>query len=487
MDLSALIPPDVTPHGLDPAARVVVTGLTADSRRVEPGFVFAALKGVAADGRDFIPQAIANGAVAVLCAPPAVEAGAPVLLAEDPRLALAHMAGRFFPGQPATIAAITGTNGKSSTVEFLRQIWAAEGRSAAALGTLGVRVGDETWPLQHTTPDPVSVHAALDRLARENVACVALEASSHGLVQRRLDAVRITSVGFTNLSQDHLDYHPTVEAYLAAKMRLFGELAPEGAPAVVNVDGEAGRAVAETCRTRKLELRTVGWRGDFVKIREIIPRAAGQRLDLVVDGTPVTVTLPLAGEFQALNAVHALAMALVDGVQRDAALEALAQLEGVAGRLQVAGRTPEGAPVFVDYAHTPDGLDKLLRAVRPHTEGKIIVVFGCGGDRDPSKRAPMGQAAAKLADEAILTDDNPRTEDPAAIRAQAKAGCPNATEIADRAAAIAEGAARLRKGDALVIAGKGHETGQIFADRTEPFDDVEVARGALAALERAAS
>lgn len=466
-------------------ADVEIAGLAADSRAVGQGFLFAALKGVAADGRAFVPQAIAAGAAAVLAESPIEGLDVPVIVDADARRRLAEMAARFWPRQPETIVAVTGTNGKSSTVDFVRQIWAAHGIKGASLGTLGVTTPDGYRPLKHTTPDPIAVHQALDAVAGEGVTHLALEASSHGLVQRRLDAVNMSVFGFTNLSQDHLDYHPDFEDYFNAKMRLFRELAPKGAPAIVNPDGDWGARVVKVAEEAGLDVRTFGWSGTHLKLVELWPRAAGQRLDILYEGEELRLEAPLVGEFQALNVLGAIALAIATGVPAEAAFEAAGKLAGVPGRMQLAGAAPNGAPVFVDFAHTPDGLDKLLRALRPHTKGRIVIIFGAGGDRDPTKRTPMGAMAAKLADMAIVTDDNPRSEDPAPIRAKILEGCPDATEIGDRAEAIRAGVRLLQPGDALVIAGKGHETGQIVGDRVIPFDDVACARTAIAELERA--
>ncbi len=472
-------------EGLSEAARdLEITGLTADSRRVRPGFVFAALKGVNVDGARFAPAAVAAGAAAVLMDEHGAAPGDVAVIRDaNPRRRLAEMAARFSPRQPEVIAAVTGTNGKSSTVEFLRQIWAMAGHEAACLGTLGVtRAGGVTADLGHTTPDPVAVHETLDGLAQDGVTHLALEASSHGLAQYRLDAVRFMVVGFLNLTQDHLDYHASFDDYFAAKLRLFTELASDGASAIVNTDSDYGVTVADRCAARGLSVTRVGWRGPDVRLRELMPRSAGQRLELVINGREASVEAPLVGEFQALNVMAAAGMALATGVSQAVVLDAIAKLRGVRGRMELAGLGPGGAPVFVDYAHTPDGLEKLLKALRPHTQAKLSVVFGCGGDRDPTKRAPMGAVAARLADHVIVTDDNPRSEDPAAIRAAVLSAAPEAREIGDRAEAIAAGIAGLEAGDALVIAGKGHETGQIVGDRVIAFDDVLVARDALDAV-----
>ncbi len=465
----------------DADGAVEICGLTADSREVKPGFLFAALPGVNMDGRSFIPGAIEKGASAILAPMGTPDTGLPMVLSENPRHDLALMAARFFEGQPETIVAVTGTNGKSSTVEFLRQIWAFAGRKAACLGTLGVTTDDGLRPLHHTTPDPVSLHRAIQKLSQDGINALALEASSHGLVQNRLDGVAITHTGFTNLSQDHFDYHDGFENYFAAKARLFSELARAGSPAAIMVDGPWGRRMAELARDHGLAVMSVGWEGEDVRLQELHPLAKSQTLTLDIHGQLHGVELPLAGEFQALNAVLALALALQSGVPEKIALQALKSLHGVRGRMEAVGSTDAGAPVFVDFAHTPDGLDKLLRALRPHTMGAIHLVFGCGGDRDPLKRPKMGKIAAQLADHVIVTDDNPRHEDAASIRAAVMATCDEATEIADREEAIITAIGALKAGDALVIAGKGHESGQIVGDECIPFDDAQVARTALGA------
>lgn len=474
MMLSQLIAPQKL-SGSD----VDITSLTADSRAVREGSLFAALPGTNADGRDYIESALENGASAVLSLPGLTTMPVPYVTADNPRLVYSQIAAQLHAGQPETMVAMTGTNGKSSTIEFLRQIWDYAGKSAACFGTLGVTTNDGTMPLKHTTPDAVALHQTLQGLAQSGITHVGMEASSHGLQQYRLDGVKLAAVGFTNLTQDHFDYHDTMEAYFTAKSRLFIELSPKGIPAVINVDGEYGRQTADLAAASGLDVMRVGWAGDDIRIAELSPRASSQNLELVWDGKRVKVELPLAGEFQVLNAVSALGLAVKTGVSQDIALAALEKLVGVAGRMEMAGRTPDGAPVFVDFAHTPDGLEKLLRGVRPHTMGRIIVVFGCGGDRDPDKRPKMGKIADKLADNVIVTDDNPRTEVPADIRNAVLMGCPNATEIGDRAEAIAHGISLLAHNDCLVIVGKGHEQGQIVGDKIIPFSDVEVARGLL--------
>lgn len=464
--------------GLESSA--TVTGLTCDSRQVEPGFIFAALPGTALDGRDFIPQAKEKGAVAILSTTDADSAGLPLIGSDDPRLAYARLSRKLYPDQPETVVAVTGTNGKSSTVEFLRQIWMHAGRKAACFGTLGVRTADGLAPMSHTTPDALALHKTLSDLHGHGLTHAAMEASSHGLDQRRMDKVRLAAAAFTNLTQDHYDYHETPEAYYQAKARLFTELVPSGGPIVVMVDDEAGRRLCHTCETMGFDVLSVGWSGRDIRIAEIMPRSASQCLTLIIHEERVTVELPLAAEFQALNAVVALGLALVTDVPKDVAIEALTQLSGVAGRLELAGLSSNSAPIFVDFAHTEDGLKKLLQSVRPHVEGRLHVVFGCGGDRDPDKRSKMGAVACRYADDVIVTDDNPRSEVPSAIRAKVLEGCPNATEIGDRGEAIAEGIRRLKAGDCLVVAGKGHEQGQIVGDTIIPFNDVTVVQELLA-------
>ena len=458
-----------------------VMGLTCDSREVEAGYVFAALPGTVTDGRKYIESALENGASAVVSIGD-MELPVPYISSEEPRLAYAQMAAKLYTGQPNTLVAMTGTNGKSSTVEFLRQIWAHAGEKAACFGTLGVQSPKGYRPLSHTTPDAVALHKTLSELTGEGVTHAAMEASSHGLDQYRLDAVKISAAGFTNLTQDHFDYHTDAEDYFLAKARLFTELTPADAPVVINTNDEYGQRLVKMCEERGQDVMQVGWSGQDIRIDEVMPRAASQIVTLVVKRERHKIELPLAGEFQVLNAVSALGLALVTGVRLDTALGALERLEGVAGRMERAGQTKDGAPIFVDFAHTEDGLDKLLRSVRPHTMGNVIVAFGCGGDRDPDKRPKMGRVAAKLADDVIVTDDNPRTEDAASIRKAVLTGCPDATEVGDRAAAIREGIKRLGRQDCLVIAGKGHEQGQIVGTEVIPFSDVQQVHLALKEL-----
>ena len=458
-----------------------VVGLTCDSREVKPGFVFAALPGTVTDGRKFIESALEKGASAIVSTGD-MDLPVPYLASAEPRVAYAQMAAKLYAGQPKTLVAMTGTNGKSSTVEFLRQIWAYAGKQAACFGTLGVQAPKGYRPLTHTTPDAVALHKTLSELSSEGVTHAAMEASSHGLVQYRLDAVQITAAGFTNLTQDHFDYHADAEDYFLAKARLFAGLTPANAPVVINTNDEYGQRLVKMCEERGQDVMQVGWSGQDIRIDEVMPRAASQMITLVVKGERHKIELPLAGEFQVLNAISALGLAMVTGVEKGTALKALENLEGVAGRMERAGQTKDGAPIFVDFAHTEDGLDKLLRSVRPHTMGKIVVAFGCGGDRDPDKRPKMGKVAAKLADDVIVTDDNPRTEDAATVRKAVLKGCPDAAEIGDRAAAIREGIKRLAPQDCLVIAGKGHEQGQIVGTEVIPFSDVEQVKLALKEL-----
>lgn len=464
---------DILPRGVNapPGAEAIeICGLALDSRKVQPGDLFAAMPGVKTDGRRFIAMALERGACAVL-APPGTQASAPVIETDDVPGALASMAARFYPGQPATIAAVTGTNGKSSTVEFLRQIWAHAGHDAACLGTLGVTRASGRTEVGYTTPDAIALHRSLDALAGEGVTHLAMEASSHGLKQRRMDGAKVSAAAFTNLTQDHLDYHPDFEDYFASKMRLFTALSKAGAPAVIWMDSDWSDRVAQGCREARLEVIEAGWRGRDLGVTEIAPHPDRQDVSFTWRGAEHRVALPLIGEFQTSNALVAAGLAIATGVAPEAAFAALERLQGVAGRLQQVGITAAGAPILLDYAHTPDGLDKLLRAARPHTRGRIHLVFGAGGDRDPSKRRKMGEVAARLADAIIVTDDNPRSEDPASIRSAILEGVAGATEIGDREQAIRTAIAQLEAGDVLLVAGKGHETGQIVADRVIPFDE----------------
>jgi len=458
-----------------------ITGMTADSRKVQPGFLFAALQGTVSDGRKFVPQAVEAGAAAILSDGGVEKVPVPHVIADEPRLALALAAKRFHASQPETVVAITGTNGKSSTVDFLRQIWTRAGLGAASMGTLGAIGPGGKIDVGHTTPDPVTIHETLRELVRQGVTHCAMEASSHGLEQFRLDGVDLAAVAFLNFTQDHLDYHATMEAYLDAKLRLFREFGRHGMPAIVNADSDHREVFEAAAKEAGLQVVSFGWRGEDLWIDEIMPRATGQVLTLFwrdVEHKPLE--LPLIGEFQALNALAAAAIALSLGLSFEQVADGLTHLQPVKGRLELVGKTDAGAGVFVDYAHTPDGLDVLLRAVRPHTAGRLKVIFGCGGDRDAKKRPIMGEIATRQADDVIVTDDNPRTEDAATIRKAVLAGAPGAREIGDRELAIRTVIAELKKGDTLVIAGKGHETGQIVGKTVIPFSDQDTALSALA-------
>ena len=465
----------------DGMADVPISALAADSRRVTPGALFAALPGTRTDGRAYIADAVARGAAAVLAregtAWPEEVPARPLILHPEPRRALALLAAAHAGAQPRTVVAVTGTNGKTSTAEFLRQLFAASGVAAASLGTLGVVAPGSTEAGSLTTPDPVALAGALARLAREGVEAAAVEASSHGLDQFRLDGVRLAAAGFSNLSRDHLDYHGKMDAYRAAKLRLFDALLPEGAPAVActTLDDTTMGALRGIAERRGLRLSLVGEGGDQVRLLRATPLPDGQALLLEAEGVTREIELRLPGRFQADNALLAAGLAMATGL--DAALDLLPRLAGVRGRMELAARLPNGAAAYVDYAHTPDALERLLLALRPHTAGRLHVVFGAGGDRDRGKRPLMGAVAARLADAAIVTDDNPRGEDPAAIRAAILAACPAAQEIGDRAAAIAAALGALGPGDVLAVAGKGHEAGQTVAGVTYPFDDLAVVRG----------
>ena len=464
------------------AAHVDITGLTADSRAVEAGFLFAALQGVAAHGRDFVAQAKANGAIAVLSAGDlSADPGVAHVVAADARHAFALAASRFYPRRPGTIVAVTGTNGKSSTVDFLRQIWAHAGKRAASLGTLGAITPSGVIDLGHTTPDPARVHATLTQLADDGVTHVAMEASSHGLEQRRIDGLSFAAAAFTNLTQDHLDYHRDMSSYRDAKLKLWA-LVKAGAPAIINADASEGGAFEHAAKARGLDVWLCGWRAPrehALKIVEIQPRPNAQTMTLLWQGVERKVELPLIGEFQALNAVCAATLALALGDAPESVWAGMEKLKPVKGRMEHVGASKSGGHVFVDYAHTPDGLDVLLRAARPHAPGRIIAVFGCGGDRDADKRAKMGAIAERQADVVIVTDDNPRNEDANAIRANILRGATSATEIGDRGEAIRAAVTMMKSGDAVMIAGKGHETGQIVKGIEHPFSDQDVARAAL--------
>ena len=464
-----------------------IVGLTADSRQIKPGFLFAALRGALRDGRAFAGEAVAQGAVAILTDDPAALTLDPdksrrvVIVADaNPQCRLALFAARFYRRQPRTIAAVTGTNGKTSVAHFTREIWTQLGYPAASLGTLGLvsPTGRRSGAL--TTPDPVGLHRDLAELAESGIDRVAIEASSHGLAQFRLDGIILAAAAFTNLTRDHLDYHGTMESYRAAKERLFTALLAPGGPAILNADGSEFARLQKLCRERGHRVIAYGRApGAELRILERLPRPFGQRITAEFFGRRHIVDLPLAGEFQALNVLAALGLVVATGIAPDAAVPTLSHLPGVPGRMQLVGESTAGAPVLVDYAHTPDALRSVLAALRPHAERRLLIVFGAGGDRDRGKRPLMGRVAAELADLVYVTDDNPRDEEPAEIRRAIVAAAPQAIEIGDRRAAIAAAIAELRRGDVLVIAGKGHETGQIVGSEILPFDDVAVAREAL--------
>jgi UDP-N-acetylmuramoyl-L-alanyl-D-glutamate--2,6-diaminopimelate ligase len=466
-------------------------GLACDSRKVRPGFLFAALPGARADGSAFIADAVRRGAVAVLGVPQAREIaeslGVSFIADANPRQRLAKLAADYFGAQPDIVAAVTGTNGKTSVSVFLRQIWTALGRKAASMGTIGVVAPSGKIKLEHTTPDPIALHEVLAQLKEDGVEHLALEASSHGLDQYRLDGVRIAAAAFTNITRDHLDYHANFADYLAAKLRLFTECLAPGGVAVVNADAEHAEEFIRAARMREAELFTVGEHGGALKLLSRQPRPDSQVLAVQYLGETFQIFLPLAGSFQASNALVAAGLAI--GLDEDAkeVFVALGRLQGAPGRLQLVATAASGAPIYVDYAHTPDALATVLAAIRPHVEGRLHVVFGCGGDRDAGKRPLMGEAAAQHADNIIVTDDNPRSEDAASIRRQVLAGCPSAQEIGDRAIAIGEAIAALGESDALIVAGKGHETGQIVGNQVRPFSDAgEALKSALALGGRAA-
>jgi UDP-N-acetylmuramoyl-L-alanyl-D-glutamate--2,6-diaminopimelate ligase len=468
-----------------------ITGLAIDSREVKPGYLFAAVPGIRVHGGEFIQYALRMDAAAILTDAEGARIGREALegsdtaliVAENPRAALAGAAALWFGAQPATMVAVTGTNGKTSVAQFTRQIWSLLGHEAASLGTTGVEGAFEA-PLAHTTPDPLTLHRLLAEMAEAGVTHAAMEASSHGLAQARLDGVVLRAAGFTNLTQDHLDYHADLDAYFAAKAGLFDRVLPEDGTAVLNIDDPKGAELVGHAEARGQKVITVG-HDAAADLRILAQRfdATGQDLRLGWGGLTRQVRLDLIGGFQAQNVALAAALAIACGDEAGRVFDTLGELQGVRGRMQLAATRDNGAAVFVDYAHTPDALATALKALRPHVMGRIVVVFGAGGDRDRGKRPLMGAAVAENADLAFVTDDNPRSEDPAAIRAQVLDGCPEAIEVGDRAEAILRGVDALEAGDALLIAGKGHETGQTIGDAVYPFDDVEQASVAVAALD----
>jgi len=464
------------------ATAIEIRGLASDSRLVGPGFLFAALPGARANGASFVDSAIAQGAVAVLAEPGAVatDSGAYVITDSNPRRRLALMAARFFGQQPRTTVAVTGTNGKTSTARFAAQIWTACGKRAGSIGTLGIEGPEGQLSGSLTTPDPISLHESLRRLVDADCDHVAIEASSHGLAQYRLDGVEIRAAAFTNLGRDHMDYHATERDYFAAKLRLFSEVLRRDGTAVLNADSSWLPALRAACESRGIAVLTYGTADDAdIRIGEFASDTRGQTFRLTYGGRTERVLLPLFGSFQVANAVAAGLLTHATGTPWPKVLEALGHVRGVPGRLQLAGELPNRARVFVDYAHTPDALAAVLRALRSHAKGRLLVVFGCGGDRDRGKRRAMGRIAGAFADIVLVTDDNPRTEHPAAIRSEILSGCPGAQEIGDRRDAIERAVALLEAGDVLVVAGKGHESGQIVGTEVRPFDDVKVVASAL--------
>jgi UDP-N-acetylmuramoyl-L-alanyl-D-glutamate--2,6-diaminopimelate ligase len=468
------------------AGSVDIKGVSADSRRVQARSLFVALPGLNTDGAKFIADAVIAGAAAVLVGRDVeADASVPILRADDPRRALALIAARWRPFQPTHLVAVTGTSGKTSVADFTRQIFTATGNQAASIGTLGVVTPTGTEYGTMTTPDPVALHTVLDNLTERGITHVAIEASSQGLDQRRADGLRLEAAAFTNLGRDHMDYHPTVEAYLAAKLRLFDTVLPPSGVAVIDMDGARAADVEKVAGERGQILIRTGKAGDELKLISRTPKAFRQQLVVSVFGKEREVMLPLAGAFQASNALVAAGLAIGAGIDSADALDALADLKGAPGRLELVGSKANGAMVFLDYAHKPDALEGVLRAVRPMAEGVLFVVFGAGGDRDPGKRPLMGHAAHANADVVIVTDDNPRSENPAVIRKAIVDAAPDAIEIGDRGEAIRRAVQMLGAGDVLVVAGKGHETGQVIGNRTVPFSDREAVQAALAAEEAA--
>jgi UDP-N-acetylmuramoyl-L-alanyl-D-glutamate--2,6-diaminopimelate ligase len=453
-----------------------VTGFAIDHRKVVAGSVFGAFKGAVFNGEDFIDQAVDRGAIAVVARPEASVERVPLVSDPEPRRLFAGLAAKFYAPFPETVVAVTGTNGKTSTVEMARQMWRMSGHRSASIGTLGVTTSDDQVSTGLTTPDIVTFLNNMAGLKRMGISHVAYEASSHGLDQHRAEGVPLAAAAFTNFSRDHLDYHQTMEAYFEAKMRLFEELLPPGKPAVVWTDDAKSDEVIERSRRRGHELLTVGLSGETIRLIERKPTSLGQTLMLEHGRKAHRLALPLIGAYQAANVLTAAGLVLATGGKWEATFAAMQRVAPVRGRLERAVISRGGVPVYIDYAHTPDALEAAIAALRPHVEGRLITVFGAGGDRDQGKRPQMGEVAARLSDVVIVTDDNPRSEDPARIRAEVMAGASGATEVPGRREAIAEAIRIAREGDIVLVAGKGHETGQIIGDRVLPFDDALVAR-----------
>jgi len=454
-----------------------ILGLTSDSRQVRPGFLFAALPGINIDGREFIDDAIGAGASAILTSEDFMKGSTGsssfnLITDPNPRQRYAKIAGQFYKTQPKNIVAVTGTNGKSSVAEFTRQIWQHSNKNGASLGTLGLVEQDRSRTGHLTTPEPTDLHKMLQELANKNTHHVVVEASSHGLDQFRLDGVKIKIAAITNLSRDHLDYHRTIEKYYDGKFRLFSEVLDQDGMAVINADDKMVNNITSILRDRKVKFLDFGAKANDIRLNKVEVLSDGQRLYVNVFGREVELNLPLIGKFQSMNALCALAIVLADGLDLDKAISGLETLVGVRGRLELASYSPSGARIFVDYAHTPDALLNVLEVLRTHTDKKLNIVFGCGGNRDQGKRIEMGKIATRLADDVFVTDDNPRHEDAAAIRSQIISVSPDAIEIADRMEAIKVAIKGLSEGDLLVIAGKGHEQGQIIGNKVLPFDDV---------------
>ncbi|HKT14709.1 MAG TPA: UDP-N-acetylmuramoyl-L-alanyl-D-glutamate--2,6-diaminopimelate ligase [Allosphingosinicella sp.] len=453
-----------------------VTGFAIDHRKVAPGTVFGAFRGLRFNGEDFIPAAVSSGAVAVVARPGVRVEGSALIAAEEPRRKFAQLAARFFRPFPKTVAAVTGTNGKTSTVELTRQLWRMAGHHAASIGTLGITTADEQVTTGLTTPDIVTFLSNMAGLAREGVTHAAFEASSHGLAQYRTEGLAVGAAAFTNFSRDHLDYHDTMEEYFEAKMRLFSEVVDGAGSAVIWADDPKSGEVVRRCRERGLRVMSVGSKGEALTLRGRTASQLGQQLEIEAEGKRFRVTIPLIGAYQAANALTAAGLVIATGGDIGATIANLARVQPVRGRLERAVITRAGATVYVDYAHTPDALRAAIEALRPHAGGRLITLFGAGGDRDAGKRPEMGAVAARLSDLVIVTDDNPRSEDAAAIRRDVLGGAPGAREIGERREAIAAAIAEAGPDDIVLIAGKGHEQGQIVGDRVLPFDDVAVAR-----------
>ncbi len=453
-----------------------IIGLTSDSREVKEGFLFAAIPGTQVDGAKFIPSALEKGASALLVSSECdaeIPDNIPVLKSNHPRKSLALLASRFYGKQPETCIAVTGTNGKTSVASFVRQIWRMAGHQAASLGTIGLVTSSENVSSSHTTPEPVALHKMLAHLVEDGIDHLAVEASSHGLQQHRLDGVRIKAAAFTNISRDHLDYHPTFEDYFNQKMRLFSELLQPGDVAVIDMDSEGSDKVRKIASDRNLNILEIGRKGADIRLQNVELDGYAQKLSVHYGGLDFEIGLPLVGDFQVSNALVAAGLCLSQGLCPERVFEYLERLEGARGRLEYVAETVQKAPVFVDYAHTPDALVNALTSLRPYVKNRLIVLFGCGGDRDTGKRPLMGEAAAEYADLVYVTDDNPRSEDPAQIRIETLKGCPDAKEIGDRQQAINAAVNEAVSGDVILVAGKGHETGQIIGDTVIPFSDHE--------------